>query len=342
MDSFKVVGRQPSPNVIGEGSYGCVHNPPLQCKGQSNDTNPNNVSKLLSKRDADKEMEEYKLISSADKHNEVHIGTPMSCKPRQTESNKDAINKCENFLGTNIDDYKLLLMKNGGIDLGVFTHKYANMTVTNNTREIFEHFWLDMSRIMYGLKLLQEEGVVHKDLHLHNIVYNEDSGRANLIDFGAMVKQEDMISGADENTRMRWLYPPEVSFYNKNDYDQLKEMSDDEITATASNILGDNFINKEKHRTVRDYLLLDDIGNDEIPVLDILMNNYRQFMIESKTIEHKELFDASVNTFDSYGVGLVFWYVLNHTHQHLGENYDLINALTHPRFKMPYFFTYLY
>ena len=157
-----------------------------------------------------------------------------------------------------------------------------------------------------------------------------------------MVKQEDMISGADENTRMRWLYPPEVSFYNKNDYDQLKEMSDDEITATASNILGDNFINKEKHRTVRDYLLLDDIGNDEIPVLDILMNNYRQFMIESKTIEHKELFDASVNTFDSYGVGLVFWYVLNHTHQHLGENYDLINALTHPRFKMPYFFTYLY
>ena len=87
MDSFKVVGRQPSPNVIGEGSYGCVHNPPLQCKGQSNDTNPNNVSKLLSKRDADKEMEEYKLISSADKHNEVHIGTPMSCKPRQTESN---------------------------------------------------------------------------------------------------------------------------------------------------------------------------------------------------------------------------------------------------------------
>ena len=218
MPSSKVIGRQPSPKVIGEGSYGCVHNPPLQCKDRPKDTNLQNVSKLLSKRNADKEMEEYKLISNADTNNEVHIGTPISCEPEQTDSNKDAINKCNNFLGTNIDDYKLLLMKNGGIDLAAFTHKYANMPVTYNTREILEHFWLDMSRIMYGLKLLQEEGVVHKDLHLHNIVYNEDSGRANLIDFGFMVNQEDIITGAAEKTRMRWLYPPEVYFYDKPEY----------------------------------------------------------------------------------------------------------------------------
>ena len=327
MPSSKVIGRQPSPKVIGEGSYGCVHNPPLQCKDRPKDTNLQNVSKLLSKRNADKEMEEYKLISNADTNNEVHIGTPISCEPKQTDSNKDAINKCNNFLGTNIDDYKLLLMKNGGIDLAAFTHKYANMPVTYNTREILEHFWLDMSRIMYGLKLLQEEGVVHKDLHLHNIVYNEDSGRANLIDFGFMVNQEDIITGAAEKTRMRWLYPPEVYFYDKPEYDLLKTMSDDEIHNMAMNILGNNFINKEKHSIIRDYLLLDGLDDDEIPLLDTLMNNYRQFMIDSKTTEHTKLLDASVNTFDTYGVGLVFWYVLNNTYKHLGENPDLINAL---------------
>ena len=54
------------PKVIGEGTYGCVHNPPLLCDGSTTRDNEK-VSKLMDPREASKEMKEYVLIDKIDK-----------------------------------------------------------------------------------------------------------------------------------------------------------------------------------------------------------------------------------------------------------------------------------
>ena len=53
--------------IIGEGTYGCVHKPSLKCtrKKQKYD---NKVSKLMLHKDANEELEENILISKIDKN----------------------------------------------------------------------------------------------------------------------------------------------------------------------------------------------------------------------------------------------------------------------------------
>ena len=54
------------PVVIGQGTYGCVHNPPLLCK-DSSERDLRNVSKLMETSEASSEMKEYVLINNIDK-----------------------------------------------------------------------------------------------------------------------------------------------------------------------------------------------------------------------------------------------------------------------------------
>ena len=51
------------PKVTGEGTYGCVHYPPLYCKN-SKKRDLDNISKIMTTYDAKKEMKEYVLIEN--------------------------------------------------------------------------------------------------------------------------------------------------------------------------------------------------------------------------------------------------------------------------------------
>ena len=50
-----------SPKKVGEGSYGCVHNPPLKCKNKPYNSDTNKVSKILTRKNANSELKEFKL-----------------------------------------------------------------------------------------------------------------------------------------------------------------------------------------------------------------------------------------------------------------------------------------
>ena len=99
------------PKVVGEGTYGCVHKPALKCKDKEDKKDPNQVSKLMIKKNANEELKEFKLIKKADKHDEYHLGNPGSCFPDDTLVNKMSIDKCGKFHASGIRDYKLLLLK---------------------------------------------------------------------------------------------------------------------------------------------------------------------------------------------------------------------------------------
>ena len=88
----------PSSKVIGEGSYGCVHKPALKCKNKDYDPNPNIVSKLLTKHNANDELKEFKLIKKADEKEHFYLGQPDSCDLDRGVKNKTAIDQMKSTL----------------------------------------------------------------------------------------------------------------------------------------------------------------------------------------------------------------------------------------------------
>ena len=53
------------PEVIGQGTYGCVHKPQMKCKDRPR-KDETTVSKLMTRENANQELGEYSLIDFAD------------------------------------------------------------------------------------------------------------------------------------------------------------------------------------------------------------------------------------------------------------------------------------
>ena len=120
------------PKVVGEGTYGCVHKPALKCRNKDDKKDPNKVSKLMTKKNANEELREFKLIKEADKDDDYHLGKPGSCFPDDTMVNKMSIDKCGKFHADDIRNYKLLLLKDGGLNLKQFAVKMKSQNVSRS------------------------------------------------------------------------------------------------------------------------------------------------------------------------------------------------------------------
>ena len=64
---------------VAEGTYGCVYRPPIKCKNGKKYTT-GKVSKLMTRRAAKKEIEEYKFIKTVDKKKQFYPGPPIDCE----------------------------------------------------------------------------------------------------------------------------------------------------------------------------------------------------------------------------------------------------------------------
>jgi hypothetical protein len=82
----------PTSDVIGEGTYGCIHEPSLECKNKSIKYNKK-ISKILLKKYAKKEMNEYNMLSKIDKKHDYYLGNPILCDPTNNEYNLKSIDK---------------------------------------------------------------------------------------------------------------------------------------------------------------------------------------------------------------------------------------------------------
>ena len=109
-----------SPNVIGEGTYGCVHRPSLRCKNKPKMNYKDKISKLGDEKEITSELNEYKLIHGIDKFAFFYPGKPDGCSPENDPPTLEAINKCKDFESSKIEKYKLLVMRDGGEDLENF------------------------------------------------------------------------------------------------------------------------------------------------------------------------------------------------------------------------------
>jgi serine/threonine protein kinase len=317
---------------IGEGTYGCVHEPSLICS--DNETpGPHTISKLLNKKDAETEIAQYEAIHAIDPKNQFYLGVPIMCDAAETESNKTEIEQC---LKTQ-SNTTLLRMVNGGIDL----FRYCKRGILDGK------FWCEFHRTIKGIQLFNQNGYIHYDIKPDNILYDETLNRINFIDFGLMQKKLNIYNKGIQN-RHHISYHPTYSlehfFYNKTNYETVLLGSIEDKQRFINNFrkLAETSNDKEQIsenqmiQKVRTSLatLFRWIGR--VDFCQRMVRDYATFvMLEREQNGFLQFIVAATNKFDIYGLGLTMIYLLNHwkepaTHPAREPLYELAYNMINP------------
>ena len=223
------------PKKVGEGTYGCVYNPSLQCNSKSKKYNyKNRVSKVMTKQDALNEMKEYKNINKIKGLDKYAITTPVKCEPVYDIILEKSLKECNNnkikdsynydkFFNKNEPSISLLLLENGGINL----HDYMKNVFHKQNLSEQKIFLTSLIDIFKGLIFFRENNIIHRDIKLLNIVYNVNTGKSKYIDFGLMINRSEFINNcknSNEKLAISWSYlPPENSCTWKKAFDFLNK-----------------------------------------------------------------------------------------------------------------------
>ena len=318
-DSEPISGIEPK--VIGEGTFGCVHKPPLKCDNKTR-RKKDSISKLMTEYNATKELGEFNHIDAADADQHFYLGKPDKCKLDPMLENMRGINKCpsQKFNPEKIREYALLWMKDGGQDVESFGEGVQTWTKPKEHIDTIELFWLEAVRLFYGLKVLHDNNVVHHDIKQQNIVYDQATNRANFIDFGFMAKKSTRIYASKISAnwlgnKHHWSFPLEAVYWNKDIY-----------MAAASSRGRTKRAYREFAKSVADgcgYFFTSVIHfNANKSKIDKVAevgtkNAFRNVLEFEPTDEsYNRFIDKSIDSVDTYGLGIALMFVL-HRSKHL-------------------------
>jgi serine/threonine protein kinase len=312
-------------SVIGEGAYGCIHKPSLTCKEAKIKNYKNKVSKVLERKNAKLELEEYKSVDAADQSHEYYLGKPVECSVQNTPSNISAIEKCKHGaeLLEHLNDLSLLVMEDGGANIKDYSDLMATWPATLENVEKAERFIIELHRIFHGINVFLEKGILHFDMKPQNIVYVSESQRMNIIDFGLTVSLKDKMAEIESSTnhmaRYHWSYPFEFHFLNKDNYEQFAKLPDDKKSAYYQSILQEIANNPEADTTkaIKSfYSFIIDANTDSQEFKDHMAGFYQTLNAELTMANYKNFITKSISSVDVYGLGIALLYVLKNT-QHL-------------------------
>ena len=320
--------------ILGEGKYGCVHKPSLKCrKTQKSFSYKNKISKIMTKSEAAIEMKEYDIMNRVDKSRQYFLGNPVKCSPEKTATAKRSVKKCEYFSPQKMDDYDLLVMEYGGINLKqfadwVYKHALENPAQFSKYKKIMKNFWLESRRMFDGLLLLKKNGLLHNDMKPQNIVYDMRKKRTNFIDFGLMLFSQDVKNMCEKskytNDSLHWSYPPEIILMNRDKFAAITQgekspaqfaLREKEFRYFVRDVEDeqDGHINYFMEVTEKTY---NNEGRENL-LMDMVKQHIEDFhtFLFKEIDEHsyEEFLDGIINTMDVYGLGISFIYVLHRT-----------------------------
>lgn len=205
--------------VIGEGTYGCVTKPSIQCRDKTI-TYDNKVSKIMLREDAQDEFNGMIELSKNKNIDKYIIPQPEICKPLINETFHNIVKKCENedFPETNDKDFLILVLEDGGVSLKTLADRFFD---TFTEREVHV-FLTKIHHLMNGLLYFNKKGIVHHDIAARNVVYNIKTGIIRFIDFG-LLKHADILIKESKQSKNRYAkywknFPPENEIANYNKY----------------------------------------------------------------------------------------------------------------------------
>ena len=235
-------------------------NPHLKCKNGQNDDGIFAVTKVFGTMEKMQEEynELTNVIHKIDKEGYFTLAKVDKCEyDERDKSNNKSIRQCEKLYPNEFEeslvaklhpgqfeeylrhkgrsekeiqealknDYQmgLLLMDDGGVNLWEFPTQLLNdpnRSLEEKRNIATNLFWSEVYRLFYGVLKLRENRVMHRDLKPDNIVYNVDTNRINMIDFGLLStceKQLDLMNdesklAAESSTLTYYVWPIERLF----------------------------------------------------------------------------------------------------------------------------------
>ena len=190
----------------GQGTYGCVFQPALLCRGSKNPSDPTKVGKITDYADAKNELRIGKYIRSIPRYQDyVIISEADSCIPRAKSKQVDPdMDKCRFSEDLSLNTTVQLIMPYGGLPLS-----RINMDPSK-----FDFFRFMENILSIGTFLVLND-VCHFDLWGQNLLFDK-ANKPRLIDFGFTFRPSQMV-GSDIYLRWRELAydydtePPEVT-----------------------------------------------------------------------------------------------------------------------------------
>lgn len=314
-----------SPEVIGQGTYGCVHKPSLKCKDKPKMNYDNMVSKTIEKSDAEKEMREYKGISKADKDQDFYLGKPVLCDIQDIPRNIEAVGKCkisESVL-RNLAKYKLIVMRDGGENLETYSRKVATWPISKQNTDKCEQFLLEIIRLLHGVLIFKENDLIHHDLKPQNIVYNDTDGRVNFIDFGIMQSKKKitklLLDGKTYTYALfHWSFPWEAAFLHRPHFDKIRSYRKTWLVDDYRRKAG----NYSHLQNFFYYSLDSDVTHlNYSSQINHAFDDYDEFIVkETPELTHPEFVDKCLDSIDTYGLGMALLFWLHRAKKHLDQS----------------------
>lgn len=327
--------------VIGEGSYGCIHKPSLICKDKKTILYKNKISKLLLSKHAVSELKEYMLIAEIDKKNDFFLGMPDICKVKLTNISLKSAKKCKKITKKNngelsksdLQNYSLLVMNYGGIDLEKYGLTFKNILDTQVNINKAINLWKETARLFNGIHTFQKHNVMHFDIKPQNIVYDKKKNRINFIDFGHMRKISDSIfestnSSNGLTSEAFWNYPFEIQFLNQDNFLKVAYLTSEERNQWFVNFQSNISLHSDDSFVIAYETFIDiftenlsQVEKDQIESVyqtDFFATLNEQIMIEN----YDSFLEKSTNTVDTYGIGISLRYLLNYTRHLLPEEFN--------------------
>ena len=216
---------------IEAGSYGCVYkNPGLKCAGKPRSTTT--ISKLMKKKNAIKEKNEYLNIDRIDSSFAYHYPQPTLCNnPELPDTvNDNQFNDCELYEyevdgWNNLDELAILEQEDGGYslrDIGTkFNKKMLGLKNKLDTADKYKirekeyiKIFYSMENLFIGLVEMYENKYFHKDIKPGNIVAKPKGNIYDIrfIDWGMATTEKKWKSMSDSfyfvNSPEMFIYSP--------------------------------------------------------------------------------------------------------------------------------------
>jgi len=346
------------PKVIGQGTYGCVHYPPLLCNG-SKTRDLDQISKLMRSSEANSEMDEYALVANVDRNREFYLGQPTLCKLGTMKSNVKAIRACNmsSSVFENYNDYMLMLMKNGGDSLKIFSQNMKNEEVNESNKKKIQNFWISCQKLFLGVNTFLKGDIVHHDVKHQNIVYHSENNEVKFIDFGLMTRESKIIEKLKKEgfwlAMFHWSFPLELGYLKKKDFTAMSKKTDSEKLQHIGKLIDEikkyknssDLSNASKEAnafiTFLNEVHCNDTSHYCTKTFENIMDDYLLTLKSINTKQYKKIVEKSYNTVDSYGLGLSLMYVLNRVNKFMDNEFakqmgELFYNMYHPNVLVRY------
>lgn len=253
------------------GSYGCVIKPYIGCEGKKYESGNNEyITKVFGDKEAwSSEIELNNLIKDIDPQNKFTVKMVDFCNGNHEIYKLSNITTSFNSIVGYYKKYQIVY-EYGGEDLDNILDKKTY--ILSPEFDIIS-FLKSFINIFDGFIELNKKGLIHFDIKLDNILYDEKNNKFSLIDFGLMKKKEEIYTTNVLKhffDKKYYYYPSELNIFSYMVFKQSGDIKKELLNVTNAIIKFNRLYQSFKHNH--------EITKIHKEIVDVISNIEKQLM----------------------------------------------------------------